>query len=128
MFYLISSYFIYLGLYLFPFLILIFSLSRFTTDCCVIGNVSTLGVGLWGFKSLQSDLFFLFFIFIYFYIFLFYHLLFLYIFMPQLVPFYFLNLLTFGILAIALLLFFISTLILPNILRLLIARILIVKL
>ena len=128
MFYLISSYFIYLGLYLFPFLILIFSLSRFTTDCCVIGNVSTLGVGLWGFKSLQSDWFFLFFIFIYFYIFLFYHLLFLYIFMPQLVPFYFLNLLTFGILAIALLLFFISTLILPNILRLLIARILIVKL
>ena len=119
MFYLISSYFIYLGLYLFPFLILIFSLSRFTTDCCVIGNVSTLGVGLWGFKSLQSDWFF---------IFLFYHLLFLYIFMPQLVPFYFLNLLTFGILAIALLLFFISTLILPNILRLLIARILIVKL
>ena len=128
MFYLISSYFIYLGLYLFPFLILIFSLSRFTTDCCVIGNVSTLGVGLWGFKSLQSDWFFLFCIFIYFYIFLFYHLLFLYIFMPQLVPFYFLNLLTFGILAIALLLFFISTLILPNILRLLIARILIVKL
>ena len=128
MFYLISSYFIYLGLYLFPFLILIFSLSRFTTDCCVIGNVSTLGVGLWGFKSLQSDWFFIFFIFIYFYIFLFDHLLFLYIFMPQLVPFYFLNLLTFGILAIALLLFFISTLILPNILRLLIARILIVKL
>ena len=128
MFYLISSYFIYLGLYLFPFLILIFSLSRFTTDCCVIGNVSTLGVGLWGFKSLQSDWFFIFFIFIYFYIFFFYHLLFLYIFMPQLVPFYFLNLLTFGILAIALLLFFISTLILPNILRLLIARILIVKL
>ena len=128
MFYLISSYFIYLGLYLFPFLILIFSLSRFTTDCCVIGNVSTLGVGLWGFKSLQSDWFFIFFIFICFYIFLFYHLLFLYIFMPQLVPFYFLNLLTFGILAIALLLFFISTLILPNILRLLIARILIVKL
>ena len=128
MFYLISSYFIYLGLYLFPFLILIFSLSRFTTDCCVIGNVSTLGVGLWGFKSLQSDWFFIFFIFIFFFIFLFYHLLFLYIFMPQLVPFYFLNLLTFGILAIALLLFFISTLILPNILRLLIARILIVKL
>ena len=128
MFYLISSYFIYLGLYLFPFLILIFSLSRFTTDCCVIGNVSTLGVGLWGFKSLQSDWFFIFFFFFYFYIFLFYHLLFLYIFMPQLVPFYFLNLLTFGILAIALLLFFISTLILPNILRLLIARILIVKL
>ena len=131
MFYLISSYFIYLGLYLFPFLILIFSLSRFTTDCCVIGNVSTLGVGLWGFKSLQSDWFFIFFIFIYIKKNLtkvFYHLLFLYIFMPQLVPFYFLNLLTFGILAIALLLFFISTLILPNILRLLIARILIVKL
>lgn len=33
------------------------SLSRFTTDCCVIGNVSTLGVGIWGFKSLQSDRF-----------------------------------------------------------------------
>lgn len=48
--------------------------------------------------------------------------------MPQLVPFYFLNLLTFGIIAIAFLLIVISTYILPNILRLLIARILIVKL
>lgn len=37
------------------------SLSRFTTDCCVIGNVSTLGVGIWGFKSLQSDRFFTYF-------------------------------------------------------------------
>ena len=35
------------------------SLSRSTTDCCVIGNVSTLGVGIWGFKSLQSDRFFI---------------------------------------------------------------------
>lgn len=128
MFYLISSYFIILDLT--SFLILIFSLSRFTTDCCVIGNVSTLGVGLWGFKSLQSDWFLYFlFIFLYFYIFLYIFIIyFLYFFMPQLVPFYFLNLLTFGILAIALLLFFVSTLILPNILRLLIARILIVKL
>lgn len=25
------------------------------TDCCVIGNVSTLGVEVWGFKSLQSE-------------------------------------------------------------------------
>ena len=128
MFYLISSYFIYLGLYLFPFLILIFSLSLFTSVWCVVGYVSLLRVVFWLFLSLYFFLFFFFFIFIYFYIFLFYHLLFLYIFMPQLVPFYFLNLLTFGILAIALLLFFISTLILPNILRLLIARILIVKL
>lgn len=48
--------------------------------------------------------------------------------MPQLVPFYFLNLLTFGILALTLLLYFVSTILLPNILRLLIARIIIVKL
>lgn len=48
--------------------------------------------------------------------------------MPQLVPFYFLNLLTFGILALAFLLYFVSTILLPNILRLLIARIIIVKL
>lgn len=47
--------------------------------------------------------------------------------MPQLVPFYFLNLLTFGILAISILLFIVSKTILPNILRLLIARILIIK-
>lgn len=46
-------------------LILIFSLSRFSTDCCVIGNVSTLGVGLWGFKSLQSDWLFISFIILY---------------------------------------------------------------
>lgn len=48
--------------------------------------------------------------------------------MPQLVPFYFLNLLTFGILALTLLIYFVSTLILPNILRLLLARTIIVKL
>lgn len=48
--------------------------------------------------------------------------------MPQLVPFYFLNLLTFGIIAITFLLYFVSTILLPNILRLLIARIIIVKL
>jgi F-type H+-transporting ATPase subunit 8 len=48
--------------------------------------------------------------------------------MPQLVPFYFLNLLTFGIIALSILLYIISTTILPNILRLLIARILIIKL
>lgn len=48
--------------------------------------------------------------------------------MPQLVPFYFLNLLTFGILTISILLYFVSTKLLPSILRLLIARILIIKL
>lgn len=48
--------------------------------------------------------------------------------MPQLVPFYFMNLLTFGILAIVVLLYIISTIILPNILKLLIARTIIVKL
>lgn len=48
--------------------------------------------------------------------------------MPQLVPFYFLNLLTFGIIAITFLLYFVATILLPNILRLLIARIIIVKL
>ena len=48
--------------------------------------------------------------------------------MPQLVPFYFLHLLTFGILALSILIFIISKYLLPNILILLIARILIVKL
>lgn len=48
--------------------------------------------------------------------------------MPQLVPFYFLNLLTFGIITISILLYFASTKLLPAILRLLVARILIVKL
>ncbi|YP_001621425.1 ATPase subunit 8 (mitochondrion) [Debaryomyces hansenii] len=42
--------------------------------------------------------------------------------MPQLVPFYFTNLLTFGMLAISMLLYLVSTIILPNILRLLVAR------
>ena len=53
---------------------------------------------------------------------------FIIIIMPQLVPFYFLNLLTFGILAISILLYLVSTIILPNILRLLVARTLITKL
>ncbi|CAH2356105.1 ATP synthase protein 8 (mitochondrion) [[Candida] railenensis] len=48
--------------------------------------------------------------------------------MPQLVPFYFMNLLTFGILAISIILFVVSTYILPEIMRLLIARMIIVKL
>ncbi|YP_004021593.1 Atp8p (mitochondrion) [Candida jiufengensis] len=48
--------------------------------------------------------------------------------MPQLVPFYFMNLLTGGVLAISLVLYFVATILLPNILRLLIARNMIVKL
>ena len=48
--------------------------------------------------------------------------------MPQLVPFYFMNLLTGGILAISLLLYFVATYLVPNILRLLIARNIIIKL
>jgi len=48
--------------------------------------------------------------------------------MPQLVPFYFMNLLTFGILSISLILYIVSTYILPEIIRLLIARMIIVKL
>uniref|UniRef100_A0A291F811 ATP synthase protein 8 n=1 Tax=[Candida] psychrophila TaxID=45577 RepID=A0A291F811_9ASCO len=48
--------------------------------------------------------------------------------MPQLVPFYFTNLLTFGILAMSMLLYLISTIVLPNILRLLVARTTITKL
>lgn len=48
--------------------------------------------------------------------------------MPQLVPFYFMNLLTFGILGLSIILFIVSTRILPEILRLLVARMIIVKL
>nr|YP_009935205.1 Atp8 [Metschnikowia hawaiiana]QNS23088.1 Atp8 [Metschnikowia hawaiiana] len=48
--------------------------------------------------------------------------------MPQLVPFYFLHLLTFGILVLTLLMFMTSKYLLPNILRLLIARMLMIKL
>lgn len=48
--------------------------------------------------------------------------------MPQLVPFYFLHLLTFGILILTILIYITSKYLLPNILRLLIARILIIKL
>lgn len=48
--------------------------------------------------------------------------------MPQLIPFYFMNLLTFGIILISLLVYLVSTRILPQILKLLIARMLIVKL
>nr|YP_009922202.1 Atp8 [Metschnikowia aberdeeniae]QMS50771.1 Atp8 [Metschnikowia aberdeeniae]QMS50781.1 Atp8 [Metschnikowia aberdeeniae] len=48
--------------------------------------------------------------------------------MPQLVPFYFLHLLTFGILTLTMLMFITSKYLLPNILRLLIARVLMIKL
>nr|YP_009918697.1 Atp8 [Metschnikowia arizonensis]QMJ95754.1 Atp8 [Metschnikowia arizonensis]QMJ95766.1 Atp8 [Metschnikowia arizonensis] len=48
--------------------------------------------------------------------------------MPQLIPFYFLHLLTFGILSFTFLIFFLSKFILPNILKLLIARFIIIKL
>ncbi|CAK9442410.1 unnamed protein product (mitochondrion) [Lodderomyces beijingensis] len=48
--------------------------------------------------------------------------------MPQLIPFYFMNLLTGGILGISILLYYVATILLPNILRLLIARNIIVKL
>lgn len=41
-------------------------ISVYLPDCCVIGNVSTLGVGVWGFKSLQSDSFIYFNLYIYF--------------------------------------------------------------
>lgn len=51
-----------------------------------------------------------------------------YFLMPQLIPFYFMNLLTFGIILISLLVYLVSTRILPQILKLLIARMLIVKL
>nr|YP_009922176.1 Atp8 [Metschnikowia sp. 13-106.1]QMS50731.1 Atp8 [Metschnikowia sp. 13-106.1] len=48
--------------------------------------------------------------------------------MPQLVPFYFLHLLTFGMLILTFLMFMTSKYLLPNMLRLLIARILMMKL
>nr|YP_009922216.1 Atp8 [Metschnikowia shivogae]QMS50799.1 Atp8 [Metschnikowia shivogae]QMS50813.1 Atp8 [Metschnikowia shivogae] len=48
--------------------------------------------------------------------------------MPQLVPFYFLHLLTFGILTLTMLMFITSKYLLPNILRLLMARVLMIKL
>ena len=48
--------------------------------------------------------------------------------MPQLIPFYFIHLLSFGILALVILTYFISVYILPNILRLMLARIIITKL
>nr|YP_008474854.1 ATP synthase F0 subunit 8 [Candida buenavistaensis]AGS44074.1 ATP synthase F0 subunit 8 [Candida buenavistaensis] len=47
--------------------------------------------------------------------------------MPQLVPFYWMNLLTTGIAAFTILIYISSTIILPNILRLLIARSIIVR-
>lgn len=48
--------------------------------------------------------------------------------MPQLVPFYFLHLLTFGIFTLVVLVYILSKYLLPNILRLFLARVLIVKL
>lgn len=48
--------------------------------------------------------------------------------MPQLVPFYFMNLLTFGILSLSLIIYIVSVYVLPEIIRLLIARMIIVKL
>nr|CBM41829.1 ATP synthase subunit 8 [Millerozyma farinosa] len=48
--------------------------------------------------------------------------------MPQLVPFYFLNLLTFGMTTMSMLLYFVSTKLLPSMLRLLMARMLMIKL
>lgn len=48
--------------------------------------------------------------------------------MPQLVPFYFVNLLTFGILTITFLLYIVSTKLLPNIVKLLLTRSIIVNL
>lgn len=48
--------------------------------------------------------------------------------MPQLIPFYFMNLLTFGIITISILVYLVSTRVLPQILKLLIARMLIIKL
>nr|YP_009935135.1 Atp8 [Metschnikowia amazonensis]QNS22977.1 Atp8 [Metschnikowia amazonensis]QNS22992.1 Atp8 [Metschnikowia amazonensis] len=48
--------------------------------------------------------------------------------MPQLVPFYFLHLLTFGMLILTMLMFITSKYLLPNMLRLLMARILMMKL
>ncbi|CAK7919974.1 ATP synthase subunit 8 (mitochondrion) [[Candida] anglica] len=48
--------------------------------------------------------------------------------MPQLVPFYFMNLLTFGMLGLSMMLFMVSTRMLPEMLRLLVARMIMVKL
>ena len=48
--------------------------------------------------------------------------------MPQLVPFYFMHHLTFGILGIFTLVYLSSSFILPNLLRLLVARTIITKL
>nr|YP_009919752.1 Atp8 [Metschnikowia hawaiiensis]QMQ98377.1 Atp8 [Metschnikowia hawaiiensis]QMQ98391.1 Atp8 [Metschnikowia hawaiiensis] len=48
--------------------------------------------------------------------------------MPQLVPFYFLHLLTFGMLMLTMLMFMTSKYLLPNILRLLLARNIMIKL
>lgn len=48
--------------------------------------------------------------------------------MPQLIPFYYLHLLTFGFLALALITFIISKYILPYVLKLYIARLIIIKL
>nr|YP_008474845.1 ATP synthase F0 subunit 8 [Candida saraburiensis]AGS44050.1 ATP synthase F0 subunit 8 [Candida saraburiensis] len=47
--------------------------------------------------------------------------------MPQLVPFYWMNLLTGGIIGIVILINIISTIILPNILRVLVARSIVVR-
>lgn len=47
--------------------------------------------------------------------------------MPQLVPFYFMNLITFGIIVITIALLFAAPILLPAILRTLIARIIITK-
>nr|YP_009935159.1 Atp8 [Metschnikowia drosophilae]QNS23015.1 Atp8 [Metschnikowia drosophilae]QNS23026.1 Atp8 [Metschnikowia drosophilae] len=48
--------------------------------------------------------------------------------MPQLIPFYFMHLLSFGMLALVILTYFISVYILPNMLRLMLARMMITKL
>nr|YP_009918670.1 Atp8 [Metschnikowia mauinuiana]YP_009918684.1 Atp8 [Metschnikowia mauinuiana]QMJ95706.1 Atp8 [Metschnikowia mauinuiana]QMJ95720.1 Atp8 [Metschnikowia mauinuiana]QMJ95727.1 Atp8 [Metschnikowia mauinuiana]QMJ95741.1 Atp8 [Metschnikowia mauinuiana] len=48
--------------------------------------------------------------------------------MPQLVPFYFLHLLTFGMLMLTMLMYMTSKYLLPNILRLLMARNMMMKL
>ena len=47
--------------------------------------------------------------------------------MPHLVPFYWMNLLTTGIAAVSILLYLSATIILPNVLRLLVARAIIVR-
>nr|YP_009919780.1 Atp8 [Metschnikowia dekortorum]YP_009935215.1 Atp8 [Metschnikowia bowlesiae]YP_009935226.1 Atp8 [Metschnikowia similis]QMQ98425.1 Atp8 [Metschnikowia sp. UFMG-CM-y6306]QMQ98450.1 Atp8 [Metschnikowia sp. UWOPS 12.619.2]QMQ98463.1 Atp8 [Metschnikowia sp. UWOPS 03-167b3]QMQ98433.1 Atp8 [Metschnikowia dekortorum]QMQ98483.1 Atp8 [Metschnikowia dekortorum] len=48
--------------------------------------------------------------------------------MPQLVPFYFLHLLTFGMLILTMLMYITSKYLLPNMLRLLMTRMLMMKL